>query len=82
MFTVKKPFVCSWISNETLETLSLKEKDYIIFLYQRSYSKKQIMRKRYIENRTSYWYLQNRVKEKLKTDVEKYNTIKKEGCKI
>lgn len=74
MFKVKKPIIFSWILNETWEILSLKEKDYIIFLYSRKYSRVQIMRKLYIEDRTSFWYLQKRVKEKLKTDVEKYNS--------
>lgn len=73
MFTVKKPRCCAWISQESWDSLSLKEKDYIVFLYSKMFSKAQIMRRLHIEDRTSYWRLQNNVKKKIKEDVEKYN---------
>lgn len=73
MFIVKKPLCCSWISLETWDSLNLKEKDYIIFLYARKFTKEKIMRMLHIEDRTSYWRLQRNVKDKIKSDVARYN---------
>ena len=73
MFIVKKPRCCAWISEKSWNSLSLKEKDYIVFLYSKMFSKAQIMRRLHIEDRTSYWRLQNNVKNKIKDDVAKYN---------
>lgn len=63
---MKKPF---YISNDTWKNLSLKEKDFIILLSERKYTKEQIMRKLYIESRQWYDKLRNRVREKTKNDV-------------
>lgn len=73
MFEVKIPRCCSWISPQAWESLTLKEKDFVIFVHSRRYSKEKIMRKLYIEDRTSFWRIQKNVKEKLKEDVAKYN---------
>jgi hypothetical protein len=45
---MKKPF---YISKETWETLSRKEQDFIYYLREKKYSKKQIMDKLYIDTR-------------------------------
>jgi hypothetical protein len=73
VFNIKKPRCCSWICDGSWESLTMKEKDFIIFLYSKKYSKDQIMRKLHIEDRTSYWRLQTRVKKKIKDDVAKFN---------
>lgn len=81
MFKIKKPICCLWISDTSWDNLSLKEKDYIIFLYSKRFTKEQIMRKLHIEDRTAYWRLQTRVKDKIKDDVVKYNDILKNSFK-
>jgi len=69
-----KPF---YISDDIWETLKHKEQDFIILVHSRKYTKAQIMRKLYLDNRTSYWKLQKRVIEKIKCDVEKVNEVNK-----
>ena len=74
MFKIKKPRCVSWICDDTWKTLKLKEKDFIIFhFWTIKLSKRQIMRKLYLEERTSYWRFEKRVKEKIKDDVDKFN---------
>ena len=73
MFEVKIPRCCSWISNATWNTLTLKEKDFVIFVHARRYSREKIMRKLYLEDRTSFWRIKTSVKTKLENDVAKYN---------
>lgn len=54
--------------------MTWKEQDFVLFLRERKYSKKQIMRKLYITSAVGYWKLQNRVTEKIKGDI---NAVKK-----
>ena len=80
---ILKPRICFWITLDTWNTLSLKEKDYIIMLYSKKYKYRTIMRKLHIVDYSSYYRIQERVKEKLSRDVAKYNenlkkTMKKE----
>lgn len=65
---MKKPF---YISSETWETLSWKEQDFIIFLREKKYTQKQIMRRLYITTRQGYNKLLNKVKKKIELDVNK-----------
>ena len=65
---MKKPF---YISKETWEALSRKEQDFIYYLREKKYSKKQIMDKLYIETRQGYFLLNKRVSNKIKNDVNK-----------
>ena len=65
---MKKPF---YISKETWQTLSRKEQDFIYYLREKKYSKKQIMDKLYIETRQWYFLLNKRVSNKIKNDVNK-----------
>jgi DNA invertase Pin-like site-specific DNA recombinase len=68
---MKKPF---YISKETWDNLKDKEKDFIYYLREKKYTKKEIMKKLYINTRQGYWKLQKRVSEKIKNDVNKvYN---------
>lgn len=73
MIDIKKPRVCAWISEESWDSLNLKEKDYIIFLHSKKYSKKQIMRKLHICDDSSYWRIQKKVRKILKDDIVKRN---------
>jgi len=67
----KKPVF--WISDENWNKLSLKEKDYCIFLYKKRYTETEICRKLYIETESWYWRLKNRVKKVLQSDIDKIN---------
>jgi len=71
---LKKPRCLTWICDETRKDLKLKEKDFIVLhFWLPKLSKKEIMRKLYFEDRTSYWKFEKRVKAKIKDDVEKFN---------
>lgn len=73
MFNIKKKKNLGWISDSTWDSLKLKDKDYIIFIYERRYTRKQIMRKLYFEDRTWFYKFEKRVRAKIKTDVDKFN---------
>ena len=70
---MKKPF---YLSDETWESLSWKEQDFIVFLREKRYTKEQIMRKLYITSSVGYWKLQNRVSKAIKVDISKVNENK------
>lgn len=72
----KKPHSCMWISNEAWDNLKLKEKDFVIMLHEKKYSRKQIARKLYIESDVWYWKISKNVSEKLKWDINKVNKSK------
>lgn len=60
-----KPISCLWIDLKIWETLNLKEKDLIILLYEKKYTRLQICRKLYIETDQGYRYLCKKLKKKL-----------------
>lgn len=66
----EKPEILTWISKETWEKLSLKEKDYIVFLYIYSFKKEEIMRKLYLTTDKSIRNFRNNLKKKLNLDLK------------
>jgi len=68
----KKPF---YVSKETWESLTDKERDFVCLIHSRK-GKWEIMRRLYLTERTSYWRLQEKVRAKLKPDVDKFNDSK------
>jgi DNA-directed RNA polymerase specialized sigma subunit len=77
----KKPFSCFWISDETWKNLKLKEKDFIVLLYERKFTKSQIARALYLTTYSSYFYLEKSVRKKLQNDVENFKVLHKKTCK-
>ena len=69
----KKPEICTWISNATWSSLKLAQKDFIIYVYQRKYTKLQIARKLRIETNSWYWRFINKIQKALKWDIDKIN---------
>lgn len=57
-----------FISQKTFDWLKLKEKAYINFLYEKKYTRKQIMKKLYIDNDRSFRRLQNKMSNVIKAD--------------
>lgn len=68
-----KPEICSWISENTWNELKIKEKDYIIMLYQRKYTKQRIMRTLYIFDRTAYYKFTKKIRNLLNKDILNFN---------
>lgn len=68
-----KPEICSWISDHTWNELKIKEKDYIIMLYQRKYTKQRIMRTLYIFDRTAYYKFTKKIRNLLNKDILNFN---------
>lgn len=68
-----KPKVCTWITSSTWKNLKLAQKDFIIYVYQRKYTKLQIARKLRIETNSWYWRFNEKIKNALKSDI---NNIK------
>jgi len=69
-----------FIKQETFDKLKLKEKAYLIFLYQKKYSKKQLMQKLYIDSNRSFQRLQKKMGVIIKNDKmtqSKENRLKK-----
>ena len=50
----KKPELLSWLSEDTWNSLSLKQKDYYIYKYIKKYNKLQLMRRLYLTNNNSF----------------------------
>jgi hypothetical protein len=67
----QKPENIAWISNETWEKLSLKEKDYFIFLIVEKLKKKEIMRKLYLNCDKSLRNFRYNLYKKLDFDLKK-----------
>lgn len=61
-----------WIWDNTWESLTLKEKDFVILLHKRV-SKRYLMRKLHLSDNSWLWRLQKRVTKKLKNDIDKIN---------
>lgn len=66
----KKPENITWVSNETWEKLSLKEKDYFIFRYKLWYNKEQLMRTLYLTSNWSYKNFLCKIKKIIKKDLQ------------
>ena len=65
-----KPENITWVSNETWEKLSLKEKDYFIFRYELWYNKEQLMRTLYLTSNWSYKNFLCKIKKIIKKDLQ------------
>jgi len=59
---MKRP---AFVSKQTRETLSWKEQDFLVMLYMKKFTKKQLMRRLYITSDVGYWKLKKRVREKI-----------------
>ena len=68
-----KPDVCEWITDEIWNKLKLKQKDYVIMLYEKKFTKEQIMRRLYITNRSSYHNFTSKLRKDLKKCLINYN---------
>lgn len=64
-----------FITCEIWETLTIKEKDFIILVTSRKYTKNQIKRRLYIMSDVWYWKIQKKVKDKIKNDINKVNLV-------
>lgn len=72
----KKTPVLEWISDETWDCLSLKQKDYMIFLHSRQFTQEQIQRRLYLEHYDSLSKFKYRLKKKIKKDLDKFVQVK------
>jgi len=59
---MKKPI---FVEQNIRETLSWKEQDFLVMLYMKKFTKKQLMRRLYITTDVGYWKLKKRVREKI-----------------
>ena len=57
MKTIAPPF----INQQDFDKLKSREKAYLIFLYQRRYTKKQLMKKLFIDSERTFQRLQNKM---------------------
>jgi hypothetical protein len=64
-----------FITCEIWATLTIKEKDFIILVTSRKYTKSQIKRRLYITSDVWYWKIQKKVKNKIKNDINKVNLV-------
>lgn len=58
-----------YITQETWNNLKWKEQDFIIFLREKRFTKRQIKRKLYITTDVWYWKLETKVKKKIEKDL-------------
>lgn len=77
---IKKPIKLSWVSNTTWDLLSLKEKDFVIYLH-KWVTKSFIMRRLHISGNSWLWRLQKRVTNKLIKDIDKINKKRRKTFK-
>jgi len=64
-----KPF---YLTDATWQSLTAKERDFIVFLRERKWTKAQIMRRLYVETDAGYWKLRKRVSDKIRHDLERF----------
>lgn len=68
----KKPLILSWLQDETWDCLSLKQKDYMIFVHSREYTQEQIQRRLYLEHSDSFAKFRYRLLRIVKKDLDKF----------
>ena len=70
--TIKKPDKLKRIQSETWDTLTLIEKDFVIYL-NKGTTKYNLMRRLHISDNSGLWRLRKRVTNKLQGDIDKIN---------
>lgn len=66
-------FIPPFIEKEIFEKLKLREQAFLVFLYQKKYTKKQIMKKLYIDNERTFQRLQKKMSEIIKRQFDAKN---------
>lgn len=60
-----------FIKQEIFDKLKSREKAYLIFLFQKRYTKSQIMKKLYIDNERTYRRLQNKMRNIINGQIDR-----------
>ena len=59
-----------FISRETFSTLSWKEQDFLVLIYAKKFTRKEIQRFLYIPSRAAYWRFRKKVSETIRQEYE------------
>lgn len=59
-----------FISPETFSKLSWKEQDFLVLLYSKKFTRREIQRLLYIQSKASYWRFRTRISDIIRQEYE------------
>lgn len=74
--------VPDFISPETFESLTWKERDFLVLVHSRKFTKSEIQRMLYIPSKTSYWRMRRKMTEIVRRELESGAVPKRNEMRI